>query len=190
MPREVQASEDRYLGHCIDSITPTRCHTLPDIVRAIVDAPAPSNVSELKAFLGMLTYYQKFLPGISTVLEPLHILTGLKQTWEIGRFSMITRRYVGQREEKITAEYEKLLNLLCFVNEFPKTKRQKYPNILLNKAVQLCAIPTGHSFQRIIIIETVIGDQTQHIITLLYRHLLKSLARYSPTRCEQQALST
>ena len=26
--------------------------------------------------------------------------TGLKQTWEVGRFSMITRRYVGKREEK------------------------------------------------------------------------------------------
>ena len=36
---------------------------------------------------------------------------GLKQTWEIGRLSMITRRYVGKREEQITAEYEKLLSL-------------------------------------------------------------------------------
>ena len=64
---------------------------------------------------------------------PLHITlyqrinTGLKQTWEIGRFSMITRRYMGKLEEKITTEYEKLLSLLCFVNEFPKTKRRKYP---------------------------------------------------------------
>ena len=36
-------------------------------------------------------------------------------------------------------------------------------------------------------IVTVIGDQTQHNITRLYRHLLRSLARYSPTRREQQA---
>ena len=40
---------------------------------------------------------------------------------------MKTRRYVGKREEKITTEYEKLLSLLCFVNEFPKTKLRKYP---------------------------------------------------------------
>ena len=40
---------------------------------------------------------------------------------------MTTRRYVGNREEKNTTEYEKLLNLLCFVNEFPNTKRRKYP---------------------------------------------------------------
>ena len=35
---------------------------------------------------------------------------------------MITRRYVGKREGKINTEYEKLLSLLCLVNEFPKTK--------------------------------------------------------------------
>ena len=40
---------------------------------------------------------------------------------------MKTRRYVGNREEKINMEYEKLLNLKCFVNEFKKTKRRKYP---------------------------------------------------------------
>ena len=45
---------------------------------------------------------------------------------------MKTRRYVGNREEKITAEYEKLLSLICFVNEFPKTKRRKYPQYTVN----------------------------------------------------------
>ena len=39
-------------------------------------------------------------------------LTGPNQTWEIGMLSMITRRYVGKREEKITTEYEKQLSLL------------------------------------------------------------------------------
>ena len=38
---------------------------------------------------------------------------------------MITRRYVGKREEKITAEYEKLVSL-CFVNEFPKMFAHNY----------------------------------------------------------------
>ena len=46
---------------------------------------------------------------------------------------MITRRYVGKREEKITTEYEKLLSLLCFVHEFPKTKRRKYPQYTSEK---------------------------------------------------------
>ena len=42
----------------------------------------------------------------------------------------------GKQEEKITTVYEKLVSLFtvlfcfCFVTEFPKTKRRKYPNIL------------------------------------------------------------
>ena len=34
---------------------------------------------------------------------------------------------VGNREEKITTEYEKLLSLIYFVDEFPKAKRRMYP---------------------------------------------------------------
>ena len=34
---------------------------------------------------------------------------------------------------------------------FQKLNCESIPNILLNKAVQLCAIPTGHSFQGTII---------------------------------------
>ena len=68
------------------------------------------------------------LNTLKAILTEAHrVYTGLNQAWEIGRFSMITRRYVGKQEEKITTEYEKLLSLLCFVNEFPKTKRRKYP---------------------------------------------------------------
>ena len=40
---------------------------------------------------------------------------------------MKTKRYVGKLEEQITTEYETLVSLSCFVNEFPKTKRRKYP---------------------------------------------------------------
>ena len=48
-----------YLGHRIskEGITPTE-----DKVRAITEAPEPSNVSELRAFLGLINYYSKFLP--------------------------------------------------------------------------------------------------------------------------------
>ena len=41
---------------------------------------------------------------------------------------------MGNREEKITTEYEKLLSLICFV-DFQKLKGESIPNILLNKAV-------------------------------------------------------
>ena len=40
-------------------------------MRAIRDVPIPRGVSELKAYLGMLTYYSKSLPDRATVLAPL-----------------------------------------------------------------------------------------------------------------------
>ena len=36
--------------------------------------PEPTNVSELRSYLGMLNYYQNYLPALATMSEPLHIL--------------------------------------------------------------------------------------------------------------------
>ena len=49
-------------------------HSTNDKVRAIQLAPAPSNVRELKSFLGLVNYYGKFLPDLSTHLASLHLL--------------------------------------------------------------------------------------------------------------------
>ena len=48
-----------YLGHIIDK---DGLHPVPQKVRAITDAPAPSNVIELRSYLGMLQYYGDFCP--------------------------------------------------------------------------------------------------------------------------------
>ena len=79
--------------------------------------------------------------------------TGLKQTWEIGRVSMKTRRYVGKREEKVTTEYEKLVSLLCFVNKFPRTKRRKYPQYTSEYGSVIIRNSNWSFFQRTIIIK-------------------------------------
>ncbi len=57
------ASSVVYLGHLIDA---TGLHPLPGKVKAIQEVPTPKNVSELKAYLGLLTYYSRFLPNLST----------------------------------------------------------------------------------------------------------------------------
>ena len=60
-----------YLGHCIsaDGLQPTDSK-----IKALKQAPVPANVSQLKSFLGLLNYYGKFVPNLSTVLAPLHSL--------------------------------------------------------------------------------------------------------------------
>jgi len=53
-------------------------------VEAIQNSPVPENVTQLRAFLGMLNYYHGFLPDIATVLRPLHKLLrhGTKWCWK------------------------------------------------------------------------------------------------------------
>ncbi|XP_075750793.1 uncharacterized protein LOC142817623 [Rhipicephalus microplus] len=43
-------------------------------VEAIREAPTPKNISELKAYLGMITFYSKFMPNMSSRLKPLYAL--------------------------------------------------------------------------------------------------------------------
>ena len=70
----------QYLSHQIDS---SGIHAAPDKVEAIVEAPVPKNVNELRSFLGLVNYYGKFIPCLSTILHPLNNLlkTGTKWEW-------------------------------------------------------------------------------------------------------------
>ena len=72
------ARSGHYLGHVIDS---EGLHPLPEKVEAIVKAPTPQNVTELKSYLGLLTYYGKFLPNLSSRLAPLYKLLRKNETW-------------------------------------------------------------------------------------------------------------
>jgi hypothetical protein len=69
-----------YLGHIIDE---HGLHPSPSKVQAIQQAPAPTNLTELRAFLGFVNYYHKFIPNLSTILAPLHHLLqkGIKWVW-------------------------------------------------------------------------------------------------------------
>ncbi|XP_056098696.1 uncharacterized protein K02A2.6-like [Rhinichthys klamathensis goyatoka] len=71
--------EAEFLGHKVDAAGP---HPLPHKVRAIQEAPAPTNVTELRAYLGLLNYYNRFLPHLSTLLSPLHELLRKETTWK------------------------------------------------------------------------------------------------------------
>jgi len=67
-----------YLGHKIDR---DGLHPTDDKVRAIRDAPSPTNVKELRSWLGLLNYYGRFLRNLSTTLAPLHVLLRKETKW-------------------------------------------------------------------------------------------------------------
>lgn len=68
-----------YLGHVLDE---RGIHPAEDKVRAIQKAPAPTNVKDLQAFLGLFNYYGRFVPQQSTVLAPLYRLLRENVTWK------------------------------------------------------------------------------------------------------------
>ena len=68
-----------YLGHKIDA---QGLHPIPEKVKAVQEAPKPNNVTELKSYLGLLSYYSKFLPNLSAVLAPLYKLLRQREPWQ------------------------------------------------------------------------------------------------------------
>ena len=67
-----------YLGHLIssDGIQP-----IPSKVEAIMKAPVPVNIQQLRSFLGLINYYGKFIPNLSTLLHPLNALLQASKKW-------------------------------------------------------------------------------------------------------------
>lgn len=57
------------LGHVLTDVGLLLC---PDKVQTIREARAPQNVTELKAFLGLITYYSKFIPNLSSRIRVLY----------------------------------------------------------------------------------------------------------------------
>ena len=51
-------------------------------VRPVLDAPEPTNTTQLKSFLGMLQYYHRHMPNLADKLEPLHALLMKEKRWE------------------------------------------------------------------------------------------------------------
>ena len=69
----------KYLGHVIDA---KGLHPAADKLKAVREAPTPQNVTELKAYLGLLSYYSKFLPNMAITLAPFYQLLRNNVKWQ------------------------------------------------------------------------------------------------------------
>jgi hypothetical protein len=69
-----------YLGHKLSRNGIAKGSKI-DAVKAM---PPPRNVSSLRAFLGSVQFYAKFLPNLATIAEPLHRLTKKNTSWKWG----------------------------------------------------------------------------------------------------------
>ena len=65
------AKEISYLGHIISE---TGLRTDPAKIKAVADWPAPSTAKDVREFLGLTNYYQKFVHHYADIAAPLNDL--------------------------------------------------------------------------------------------------------------------
>lgn len=93
---EFLSKQVKYLGFIVneDGVRVDR-----DKIKPILSMPPPTNISELKSFLGMVNFYAKFIPNLSSHLVPLYEL--LKK----GR-----HYFWGKKQNDV---FERVKQLLC-----------------------------------------------------------------------------
>ena len=74
------ARQVKFSGHLIDI---EGVHPNPEKVSAVKNFPRPNDVSKLRGFLGMTSYFRKFIKGFSEIARPLHDL--LKKGADVNR---------------------------------------------------------------------------------------------------------
>ena len=64
-------NEIKYLGHVVSE---KGVSTDPDKIKAVTEWPQPTTVTEVRSFLGFVSYYRMFMPNLSKVAKPLNKL--------------------------------------------------------------------------------------------------------------------
>jgi transposase InsO family protein len=157
----------KYLGHVVSS---TGIEPDPDKVRAVQAYPVPTRLKEVRSFLGLTSYYRRFIKNYATIAEPLISLTrdtDHKQfTWTLA----------------CQQAFEHLRQLLA------QAPIISYPHFDHPFLLQLDASDVGLSA---ILAQKLIdsdGVQREHVIGYASRTLSSAERHYSPTERECLAI--
>ena len=60
-----------YLGHVVSE---EEVSTDPDKIKSVTECPQPTTVTEVRSFLGFVSYYRRFIPNFSKVAKPFNKL--------------------------------------------------------------------------------------------------------------------
>ena len=107
-----------YLGHWISK---QGLQLSGSKIKAIANAPAPTNVGQLRAFLGLANYYSRFLPNLADVLAPLYQLLqkDSKWVWEAAQEEAFTSVKTLLRSPGLLVHYNQKLPLLLSCDASP-----------------------------------------------------------------------
>ena len=92
-----------------------------DKVSAIVDASPPRDMQSLQSFLGLLNFYCRFLPNLSTLLHPLHrsLQNGVKWEWTTEQSDAFSNIKQMMAAAPILTHYRNDLPLILEVDASP-----------------------------------------------------------------------
>ena len=149
-------SEVKYLGYVVDA---NGLHADPDKIKPIAEYPAPTNLRQLRRFLGMMGWYSRFIPHFADYRAPLNQLTpkGVKWHWD-------------------TAQQEAFETLKLALTQAPVLARPDF--------TRLFCLQTDASDIAIAAVLTQDFDGEEHRIYYVSRTLTKTERNYTVTERE------
>ena len=153
-------SEVPFLGHVVSR---SGVKTDPSKTEAVAEWPVPSNVRELRSFLGFCTYYRRFVRNFSDIAAPLNALTKQGVAFEWNQICQ--------------ASFEKLKAALVHAPVL------KYPD-----PSQSFILDTDASSMGIGAVLSQIHDGVEHVVAYFSRTLSTQERNYCVTRRELLAV--
>ena len=149
-----------FLGHVVTSEGITAD---PSKIEAVKSWPEPKNLSEVRSFLGLCSYYRKFIKGFADIARPLHKLTEKGKAFQ---WSDECSRSFAQLKEHLTSS-----PILAYPDE---------------KSVFI--LDTDASDAAIGSVLSQAQDNTERVIAYASRTLSKAERKYCVTRKELLAV--
>lgn len=91
-------------------------------LKALKQAPVPTELSSLKAYLGLLNFYGNFIPNLSTEIAPLYNLTrkNVPLVWNDECMQCFERSKLLLSENSVVVQYNSSLPLgvVCDASPF------------------------------------------------------------------------
>jgi len=146
----------QFLGYIVSE---KGLETDPDKIRVIKEWPALQNVAETRSFIGLCSYYRKFVPGFADLAAPLHDLTkkGVRFQWT----------------EKHQAAFDEL-----------KHRLTSTPILSLPRDEGQFLLDTDASNEALGLILSQVTDGEEHVIAYASRRYSQAEHRYCITRKE------
>jgi len=79
VPMDMKNADNKFLGHVVSA---EGVSTDPSKIEAVKDWPVPEDVHEVRSFLGLTSYYTRFVPTFAEIAAPLHALTMKSKKFE------------------------------------------------------------------------------------------------------------